>query len=333
MAVRLFVGNLAYSTTEADLRTYFGTVAPPSQVVLPVDRETGRPRGLRLHRVHRSRACRAGDPALQRPALQWTPARRQRGPRPRRPRARGAAQARRLPPGSTRPRGGVSPRVRRGGSFGGPARPLRRRRQLRAGQARRAIVHPQLRPGREASALGGQSRRAREKGERTSRAGPDPARRTPAVALLQPRRRSHTPDERAAGTMSTTSRPQQAETTSTKTRQTEHDGRATCRKCPLRSHGGIGVLAWRRMVTIWDQVLEKLRAGMPGGRFPPLVRGDRVRQRLRRSNHRVGAERGDPAAPRQQRTRTRSPARLRRWGRSRTHVRLVVSGFEDDEVG
>jgi RNA recognition motif-containing protein len=42
----LFVGNLSYSTTEADLRTYFGTVAPPSQVVLPVDRETGRPRGF-----------------------------------------------------------------------------------------------------------------------------------------------------------------------------------------------------------------------------------------------------------------------------------------------
>ena len=46
MAVRLFVGNLSYSTTEADLRSYFGTIAPPSQVVLPVDRETGRPRGF-----------------------------------------------------------------------------------------------------------------------------------------------------------------------------------------------------------------------------------------------------------------------------------------------
>lgn len=46
MAVRLFVGNLSYATTEADLRTYFGTVAAPSQVVLPVDRETGRPRGF-----------------------------------------------------------------------------------------------------------------------------------------------------------------------------------------------------------------------------------------------------------------------------------------------
>ena len=46
MAVRLFVGNLSYTTTEADLRAYFGTVAPPSHVVLPVDRETGRPRGF-----------------------------------------------------------------------------------------------------------------------------------------------------------------------------------------------------------------------------------------------------------------------------------------------
>jgi RNA recognition motif-containing protein len=46
LGVRLFVGNLSYATTEADLRSYFGTVAPPSQVVLPVDRETGRPRGF-----------------------------------------------------------------------------------------------------------------------------------------------------------------------------------------------------------------------------------------------------------------------------------------------
>jgi cold-inducible RNA-binding protein len=46
LAVRLFVGNLSYATTEADLRAHFGAVAPPSQVVLPVDRETGRPRGF-----------------------------------------------------------------------------------------------------------------------------------------------------------------------------------------------------------------------------------------------------------------------------------------------
>jgi cold-inducible RNA-binding protein len=46
LAVRLFVGNLSYNTTEPELRAYFATVAPPTQVVLPVDRETGRPRGF-----------------------------------------------------------------------------------------------------------------------------------------------------------------------------------------------------------------------------------------------------------------------------------------------
>ena len=46
MAVRLFVGNMPYGATEADLRTHFSQVGPPSQVVLPVDRETGRPRGF-----------------------------------------------------------------------------------------------------------------------------------------------------------------------------------------------------------------------------------------------------------------------------------------------
>lgn len=46
MAVRLFIGNLPYSATEADLRAHFASIAEPSHVVMPVDRETGRPRGF-----------------------------------------------------------------------------------------------------------------------------------------------------------------------------------------------------------------------------------------------------------------------------------------------
>jgi RNA recognition motif-containing protein len=46
LAVRLFIGNLPYSATEADLRAHFAAVAQPSHVVMPVDRETGRPRGF-----------------------------------------------------------------------------------------------------------------------------------------------------------------------------------------------------------------------------------------------------------------------------------------------
>ena len=46
MAVRLFVGNMPYGATDADLRAHFSGVGEPSQIVIPVDRETGRPRGF-----------------------------------------------------------------------------------------------------------------------------------------------------------------------------------------------------------------------------------------------------------------------------------------------
>ena len=46
MSVRLFIGNLPYSATEAELREHLSAVGEPTSVVLPVDRETGRPRGF-----------------------------------------------------------------------------------------------------------------------------------------------------------------------------------------------------------------------------------------------------------------------------------------------
>jgi cold-inducible RNA-binding protein len=46
MSVRLFVGNLSYDVTEAELREHFSAVAPLSYVSLPTDRESGRPRGF-----------------------------------------------------------------------------------------------------------------------------------------------------------------------------------------------------------------------------------------------------------------------------------------------
>jgi len=119
LAVRLFVGNLAYSTTEADLRSYFGTVAPPSQVVLPVDRETGRPRGFAfvefLDRAHAEQAIQKfnGQIFAGRPlAVSEARAREDRGP--------GGPPR---PGGYSGPRpGGFSPRPP--GSFGGGPRPF-----------------------------------------------------------------------------------------------------------------------------------------------------------------------------------------------------------------
>jgi RNA recognition motif-containing protein len=109
LAVRLFVGNLAYSTTEAELRSYFGTVAPPSQVVLPVDRDTGRPRGFAFvefqDRSHAEAAIQKfnGQVFNGRPlAVSEARAREDRGP------------------GGPRPGGGFGGPRPGGGGFGGP---------------------------------------------------------------------------------------------------------------------------------------------------------------------------------------------------------------------
>ena len=121
MAVRLFVGNLSYATTEADLRTYFGTVAAPSQVVLPVDRETGRPRGFAFvefqDRGHAEAAIQKfnGQPFNGRPlAVSEARAREDRGP---------TSGPRPMGGGFSSPRpGGFSPRPTP--PFGGPPRPF-----------------------------------------------------------------------------------------------------------------------------------------------------------------------------------------------------------------
>jgi RNA recognition motif-containing protein len=46
MAMRLFVGNLPSDVNEAELRVHFAAVGPLSFLSLPIDRETGRPRGF-----------------------------------------------------------------------------------------------------------------------------------------------------------------------------------------------------------------------------------------------------------------------------------------------
>jgi len=115
LAVRLFVGNLPYGTSEADLRTYFGAVAPPTQIVLPVDRETGRPRGFAFveyaERPHAEEAIQRfnGQTYNGRPlAVSEARAREDRGPGGPRPGG---------PPGP-RPGGGFAPRP--APSFGAP---------------------------------------------------------------------------------------------------------------------------------------------------------------------------------------------------------------------
>jgi RNA recognition motif-containing protein len=45
-SVRLFVGNLPYNATGAELKEFFSSVGPVSSVILPVEKESGKPRGF-----------------------------------------------------------------------------------------------------------------------------------------------------------------------------------------------------------------------------------------------------------------------------------------------
>src|SRR5262245_11740679 len=46
MGKRLFVGNLSYGATEADLRDLFGEIGSVADAKIVMDRDTGRPRGF-----------------------------------------------------------------------------------------------------------------------------------------------------------------------------------------------------------------------------------------------------------------------------------------------
>lgn len=46
MSQRIYVGNLSYDSTEADVERLFAAHGEVNSVALPTDRETGRPRGF-----------------------------------------------------------------------------------------------------------------------------------------------------------------------------------------------------------------------------------------------------------------------------------------------
>ena len=46
MASRLYIGNLPYQATETELRQLFGDAGTVESVTMPVERDTGRPRGF-----------------------------------------------------------------------------------------------------------------------------------------------------------------------------------------------------------------------------------------------------------------------------------------------
>lgn len=56
---KIYVGNLPFSATEAEIRTLFSQHGTVESVSLPTDRETGRPRGFGFIEMSQADASRA----------------------------------------------------------------------------------------------------------------------------------------------------------------------------------------------------------------------------------------------------------------------------------
>jgi len=65
MAVRLFVGNLPYDVTEAELRAHFAAIGPLSYISLATDRDTGRSKGFGFIEMPDSTTAKSAIAGLQ----------------------------------------------------------------------------------------------------------------------------------------------------------------------------------------------------------------------------------------------------------------------------
>src|SRR5213593_4701221 len=64
MNTKLYVGNLAYSTSEGDLQDLFSAHGTVTEVHMPFDRESGRPRGFAFVTMATPEAAQAAILAL-----------------------------------------------------------------------------------------------------------------------------------------------------------------------------------------------------------------------------------------------------------------------------
>jgi RNA recognition motif-containing protein len=108
---------MPYGATEADLRTHFAAVGNPSHIVIPVDRDTGRPRGFAfVEFLDRGIAEQAVERFNQQPFMGRSLSVSEARPREERPAGGGFGAPR---PGGGG--GGFAPRPGgAGGGFGGP---------------------------------------------------------------------------------------------------------------------------------------------------------------------------------------------------------------------
>ncbi len=64
MNTKMYVGNLSFGATEQDLRDLFGSHGEVTEVFIPTDRESGRPRGFAFVSMDSADAMNAAIEAL-----------------------------------------------------------------------------------------------------------------------------------------------------------------------------------------------------------------------------------------------------------------------------
>lgn len=64
MSKKIYVGNLSFSSTEADIRDAFGRHGEVESVAVITDRETGRPRGFAFVEMEEASAAASAISAL-----------------------------------------------------------------------------------------------------------------------------------------------------------------------------------------------------------------------------------------------------------------------------
>ena len=138
MAVRLFVGNLPYDVTEAELRAHFAAIGPLSYISLATDRDTGKPRGFAFVEFRERADAEDAIRRLNNQAFKGRPLAVSEA------RARDDHGAPRAPrPAAPRPEGVAATSAGDGRDFGPNAAPRRRRAPAkRAAQAERGPKHP-----------------------------------------------------------------------------------------------------------------------------------------------------------------------------------------------
>ena len=72
MAKKIYVGNLSFETTDADLNDMFSQVGQVESAQIIRDRDTGRSKGFGFVEMSDDACCGQSDRTVQREGSQWT---------------------------------------------------------------------------------------------------------------------------------------------------------------------------------------------------------------------------------------------------------------------